>query len=426
MLYLDNNATTIMPEEVVRAMIEWTNKGNPSASYRTAEESRAHMKEFRKYIAKTCGFTSYEPDETYSDMSNVYQIIFTSGASESNNTIIRSVTTSYRFHGKKVPHIVTSSIEHKSLLDCVKQLARLGLIELTLLQPDALGFINPDKVAQAIKPNTCLISIMSANNETGAINNIRRIGEIAHSKQVPFHTDAVQTFGKFLLDPIKSSVDAFSVSFHKLHGPTGIGLLVIKKQFIDGFKLLPEICGSQNCGFRGGTENMPAIAASYAATKYTWSNRVQKNEKLAKMKRSFIALLARKMPTQTYREYLEKPSKHPVQVVIISTTEAVYLPNTILMSVIKRTGKPFCNVDLKKCLADNSVIVSIGSACNTASSKASHVLTEMKISDVMKRGTIRVSLGDDNTPDQMTKAVDILVKCIKEQTTDVSVADVMA
>jgi cysteine desulfurase len=423
MIYLDNAATTIVPENVLKQMIIWTNKGNPSASYKTAKESSVLMQEFRAYIANACGFISYEQDATLSttQMKKCYQIIFTSGASESNNTIIKSVASAYKFHAEATPHIITSSIEHKSLLECVQQLVGMKLIELTLVKPDTSGVIDPKDIEVAIRENTCLISIMSANNETGAINNIKKIGEIAHSKHVPFHTDCSQSFSKDPLNPIACNVDAFSVSFHKMHAPKGIGILVIKRQFVTGFKLAPLICGSQNCGFRGGTENMSGIAASMTALQMVWTDRESKNSHLLSMKKKIISALAGLVPCQTYTEYLDKPMSSAIQLVFISDASKQFLVNTIMLAVVKRTGDEFCNTMFKKALEDAGVIVSIGAACNTSSSKASYVLNEMNVDKYIRRGAIRISLSDMNTMEEIDRFIQIFVKVLKQLVRDKSI-----
>lgn len=416
MIYLDNNATTIVPPQVIKEMIRWVNKGNPSAGYKTARECQDLMKEFRSFIAKRCNFISYEEDTKYTkdELKRVYHIIFNSGASESNNCIIRSLTDAYKFHTGIIPHIVTSSIEHKSIIECINQLAGLGHLEATFVKPNKLGFIDPSDVKDAIKKNTALITIMSANNETGAIMNIKKIGQIAHDAQVPFHTDAVQSFGKYLLDPIAAHVDAFSVSFHKLHGNKGTGLLVVKKQFMDGFRLMPQVCGSQNCGFRGGTEDIAGIAGAYEATKISWTDRTAKNKLMLDIKKRIMDLLSKRIPCQTYKEYLEAPLSYPIQVVFLSTAEKVYLPNTLLLSVVKRTKPDMCNINLKKLLESKGVIVSIGSACNTSSSKASHVVTEMNVDQYIRKGAIRVSIGDENRIDEADRFVNIFIAALKE------------
>lgn len=424
MIYLDNNATTIMPPNVIQQITAWMNKGNPSASYKSAQSCRKLMQDFRRYIASQCGVTSYElkddntpPNYTKDQMKSVYQFIFTSCASESNNFIVRSVAAAYRMCNRKIPHIVTSTIEHKSLLRCCTALAEQGLIELTLVEANKMGFIDPDVVRRAIKPNTCLISIMSANNETGAINDIKAIGQIAHKHLVPFHTDCVQTFGKFKLDPLDCNVDAWSVSFHKLHGPAGVGLIAIKRAFVEGFQLQAEICGTQNNDLRGGTENIMGIAGSYEALKHTWRNRSAKNAQLMRIKKYIMDELAQQLPAQTYREYLENPTKYaamPVYVVFISLPTANYLPNTIFLSFVRNKEPLMCNVNLKKCLEKNNIIVSVGSACNTASSKASHVLDAIGADMFIKKGALRISMPDDMTKEMASEFIKKIVEIVNE------------
>jgi len=413
MIYLDANATTIMPQQVIDQMILWMNKGNPSADYKTAKLSRNMINNFREYIAVNCKFINYNPENTNLNDS-VYQVIFTSCASESNNTIIRSTVEAYKHRTGKKPHIILSGIEHKTSLECAKYLLEMHQIELTIIRPDTIGFIHPDDVEKGIRPNTCLISIMSANNETGVIMDISSIGKIAHKHNIIFHTDCVQSFGKFLIDPIKSHVDSFSVSFHKLHGPTGIGALIIKRNLIEKIGLYPLVSGSQNCGMRGGTENVPGIAGAFEATKYTWTNRKQKNIHLTTIKQHLLKRLSSVIPTQLYKDYLHKPLSYNMFIVFISADSKFYLPNTVLLSVIKPTAPLICNGKIKKDLESAGVIVSIGSACNTSSDKASHVLKSMNADTLIKRGTLRLSYQDDITVEQINQFITIFVKILNQ------------
>src|SRR6185369_12656038 len=225
-VYLDNNATTLMPQRVVQRMVEWINKGNPSADYKSAKDCRELMKCFRRDLATKCDFKSYEPDDKSENKNQkwaareatdrsegsseraLYHVIFTSCASESNNMFVRAVVESYNSDysrdakNKTPPHIILSSVEHKSILNCAVQLAKRGCTELTLIRPDKFGFIHAKDVKSNIRPNTILISIMQANNETGAINDIEAISAVAKSHGAVFHTDCVQSFSKFLLRPV--------------------------------------------------------------------------------------------------------------------------------------------------------------------------------------------------------------------------------
>lgn len=410
MIYFDNNATTIMPKCVIDQMCSWMNKGNPSAEYNSAKQCRNLMEQFRNYIATNCKFISYKKGEKYPKniIPKVYRIIFTSCASESNNTIIKSICESYSHYTGTTPHIIISSIEHKSSLLCVQQLEEIRGFEISYVKPDLGGRVNPDDVKRLIKPNTCLISVMHANNETGAINDIKAIGALAHSRNIPFHSDCVQTFGKFLISPSDNNIDAMSVSFHKLHGPPGIGALIVKNQLVEGYRLCAEICGTQNCGLRGGTENIIGIAGAFTAVKYTWKNRQAKNNHLYSMKLSLMNKLAKLIPCQTYKEYNNSPLSTNKFVVFLSSDGNDCLPNTILLSVVKKKQPFICNNEIKKVLENNNIIVSIGSACNTSNDKASHVLENADV--FIKRGAIRISLGDANT----MKEVNTFVECFTD------------
>jgi cysteine desulfurase len=208
------------------------------------------MLDFRQYIANNCDFALndiYESDETQNTKFKIggFKILFTSCASESNSSFIRMIVSSYikmqnmqNMQNKIMqnnvlhkPHIIISSIEHKSSLLCIADLLEKGEIEVTFVYPDCSGSIPPEKIEKSIRPNTALISIMWANNEIGAINDIESIGKIAKKHCVPFHTDAVQTFGKFKLKYM-NLIDAVSVSSHKFYGPPGLGLLIINSIFI--------------------------------------------------------------------------------------------------------------------------------------------------------------------------------------------------
>lgn len=410
-IYLDNNATTIMPPSVVKAMVEWSNRGNPSAGYASARECRRMMAEFRQYIGQLCHIDVCCAEERDTGRkpaprAKQYKVIFTSGASEANCALIRGVVDAYAAYVKMTPHIVASSIEHKSIMMLLNSLEELGQISVTYVDPAPSGHISPAAVSAAIRKNTCLVVVMHANNETGAINDIEAIGRAAHAHNVPFHCDTVQTFGKAPIDP-GQFVDSFVVSFHKLYGPPGVGALIVKQQFLSGYKIKPIIYGTQNEGYRGGTENVPGIGAAFAALKLTMDGRARKNARLAQLKKLIMADLAAALPTTTYIEYLstQPGPKKEIELVFISGDGPRYSPGTLLFSVVKRTKPYICNTKMKDALEAKGIIVSIGSACNTASTKASHVLYAMGADELIRRGTLRVSLGDFNTEDDARRFV---------------------
>jgi cysteine desulfurase len=382
-IYLDNNATTKMPSEVIKTMVSWCNQGNPSASYKTAKATQAMFESFRGEIRKHIGKN--------------YDVIFTSGATESNCTILDTVATAYTSNTGEIPHFILSSIEHKSLLDCAQALHESKRIEFSLVQPKITGHVTAGDVISVIRPNTCMACIMHANNEIGAINDIDAIGEALHSRNVILFCDAVQTFGKM---PLSRNIDAFSASFHKIHGPPGVGVLVVKKEFYKGYKLKPLLFGSQNNGMRGGTENVPGIGASYAALKYTMQYR--NPDRLYMMKKFIVSSLAERFLCVRYDTYLQKPPKlgDSIGIVLISGGNG-YLVNTIFLSIIKFTEPYICNKKIKELLYNKDIIISVGSACNTKSDKASHVLYALNADEYIRKGALRISLGDETTPEMV-------------------------
>jgi cysteine desulfurase len=404
MIYFDNNATTMMPQEIIDIMVKWFNKGNPSAAYKSAKLCKAMIREFKLYLANWGGFSLYE-GQGGAD-GGQYEIIFTSCASEANNMIIRASVDAYWAKLGTMPHVITSAIEHKSALLCLEGLAKLGRCEYSLAPTGLTGHILADDVAQLVRDNTCLISIMVANNETGAINDIKSLATMAHSYSIPFYSDVVQYFGKYKLNAAANGLDAFGLSFHKVHGPPGVGALAIKRAFIDGYGLEAQICGTQNNGLRGGTENVPGLAGSYAAMKFIGENRALKNKQIYSIKAQIMTNLADKWPTISYLDYINGIRPASLFIVFISGLGPDYLCGTLLLSVVKLQGPPMCNVKLKEALEANGAIVSIGSACNTASDKASHVLDQLGADQYIRKGTIRISIGDLNRPSEAKKFVE--------------------
>lgn len=421
LIYLDANATTHMPDEVVAEMIKWINCGNPSAGYKTAAAGRARMTAMRKYIAKLCGISPCcieprdggGPSDPVRIVRNEYRLIFTSGASESNCTFVRAVVDAYRESRGAPPHVVCSAIEHKSILSQVEDYAERGIIELTLVAPMRTGHILPTDILTALRPNTVLAICMHANNETGAVNDVVEMGRLCHTRNVVFFTDCVQSFGKFPPRPYPH-IDAFSASFHKLHGPPGVGLLAVKSELWEGFRLRPTVYGTQNLGMRGGTENLPALMAAQAALTITMTDRLGKNRALQRMRRIVLERLkATKIPIMTYAAYGDESPD--ICIVCFSGISGDYLPNTLLISLVKKTKPYVCNVEMKNQLEAEGIIVSVGSACNTASAKASHVLYALGADEFIRKGTLRISFDDCNTALEAESFAETFVKIIRHQ-----------
>ncbi len=407
-IYLDINATTPMCPEALKALNAWASCGNPSSTSSAGIEAKMLINQAIEDICKHCNISPKK-----------YTVLFTPSASAANSQILQSTSHAYHDLLNKTPHIITSSIEHKSLLSCASSLEDRGLIELTCIEPDIYGIIDPDLVASAIKPNTAMISIMAVNNELGSKNNIRRIGEIAKKHNIAFHCDAVQLFGKERIQMAKLGIDAMSVSFHKLYGPKGLGLLIISNNFVDGYQLksCPLIFGTQQQGLLGGTENVALIASGLAALKSTFTRREEKNKKIEHLASMIIDGLSQKIPLRDSYDEEKIKTIQPYELVILGpprNQKSTYVSNTLLISIVDNKKK-FCNIKLKECLAHNNVVVSIGSACNTDNKSASHVLHAIRAPDKIKSGIIRISLGDGNTSTQIKKFIDIFIKCVGKQ-----------
>lgn len=406
-IYLDNNATTETCKPSIEATIKWLREPiNPSSDSKYGNDARKMLEAGCKYIQTHCSAKNYS-------------VIYTSGASESNSLIIRSTVEAYLKYKRIKPHLITSLTEHKSILKTCDSLRQLGMLDVTYVSPGISGCIPVSLIQNAVKSNTCMISIMAANNELGCINNLKSIGSFAHEKKIPFHSDFVQVFGKFKYNLPEHNIDAISVSFHKLYGPTGCGLLVVNNDLIKGYGLDSQIAGTQQNGLRGGTQNVPAIAGSLAAMKHTFKDRKKKNDKLYVFRKFIMDEIGKNFDIGDYKKYVDNATPDDAKsfeiVFLGQNNNKLSLPNTILISIVKNEGVSFCNVNLKKALDKSGIIVSIGSACNTLSPTASHVLQAIKAPDVIKKGVIRVSLCDTTTKKDINCFLKIFIKAVNDQ-----------
>lgn len=415
-IYFDNNATTLICKTAAKVHTTWLTCYNPSSDSKIAQPAKAMLDKCTDMILAHCGVSTA-----------THTVLFTSGGTESNCFIIKSCVKAYK---KKLlekgselkPHVITSSTEHHSILACLHDLAEDQEIELSEISPTIYGNILPEDVESAIKPNTCLISIMFANNEVPIINNVGEIGALAHKHRIPIHSDCVQIFGKFKIDMMKHNIDALSASAHKFYGPKGMGILIINNNLIEGYGITAEIYGSQQHGLRGGTENIAGIASMCAALKAAFVSRKQKNTKLTKLRDLLLSKLEENHTFGKYIDYVNETEHPDIELVSLgppNDKKAFILPNTILLAIAKNKGRPFCNVALKKALDSKKCVVSIGSACLTKSDKASHVLHAIGAPSVIKRGVIRISFGDNNTVEEVNKFAKILSDCIKKQCDDI-------
>ena len=364
-VYLDNNATTPVLVEVLAAMQPYflDHFGNASSIHHHGQETRAAVERARESIASLLGCRSSE-------------IVLTSGGTEGDNLAIFGLV-------RPGDHVISSTIEHHAVLKSCKRLQESGC-EVTYIQVDGQGLVNPDDVRRALRSNTRLITIMMANNETGVIQPVEEIGKIAAEADVYFHTDAVQAAGKTPIDIEKIGCDLLSISGHKMHAPQGVGALYVRK----GTQLQPLFYGgSHERSRRAGTENVPGIvglgeAAQLAAAGFT-------NGRVEKM--------------QLLRDRLERAVLSQVDATRLNGGGAPRVTNTTNISFDYIEGEALViALDLK------GLAVSTGAACSSGAIEPSHVLTAMGLTSDRARASLRFSLGKQNTADDVGFALQLV------------------
>ncbi len=373
-IYLDNAATTRTAPEVVDAMLPYfTEKyGNPSSVYGFAAENKEVISRQRRVIAEVLGAKENE-------------IYFTAGGTESDNWALTATAEAYASKGK---HIITSRIEHHAILHTCEYLEKRGY-EVTYLDADENGLVDPKKVEEALRPDTILISIMTANNEIGTIQPIREIGEIARAHGVLFHTDAVQAFAQIPINVEECHIDMLSASGHKLNGPKGIGFLYIRK----GVKIRSFIHGgAQERKRRAGTENVPGIVGLGKAVELAASTMEERAERETKLRDYTIARIEKEIP------YCR-----------LNGDRVKRLPNNINFSFRFIEGESMLiKLDLK------GICASSGSACTSGSLDPSHVLLAIGLPHEIAHGSLRMTLGADTTKEDLDYTVDCLKQIVEE------------
>ena len=356
-IYMDNAATTRTHPEVLAEMMPYFSKlyGNPSSIYGFSEGSRAVMESARKKIALSL---NTEPENIY----------FTAGGSEADNWALMETAKAYSGRGR---HIITSKIEHHAILHTCEALKKFGF-EITYVNVDENGIIKLDELVRAIRPDTILISVMFANNEIGSIQPIKEIGEIAGSRGIWFHTDAVQAYGHLPIDVTELKIDMLSASGHKLNGPKGIGFLYINNKmnigsFIHG--------GAQERGMRAGTENVPGIAGLGKA--------VEIAEKTMKERAAYERKL---------RDYMINKIMNTIPYTRVNGHMTNRLPNNTNFSFQFVEGE-----SLLIMLDMNGICASTGSVCTSSSKNPSHVLTAIGLPEDIASGSLRLTISHETT-----------------------------
>jgi len=372
MIYLDYNATTPVAPEVFRAMEPFLTGeyGNPSCNYPLGLEACEAIQSARQKVAHLLGCNSED-------------IVFTSGATEANNTVLKGVAA-YRGRG----HIITVATEHPAVLAPCRFLMSQGF-DVTILPVDGSGLVDPDEVRRALRPDTILISVMHANNETGTIQPIREIGALAREAEVPFHTDAAQSICKIPVDVDVLRVDFLTVAGHKFYAPKGVGALYVRP----GSAFTPLLHGaSQEGGRRAGTENVPCIVALGTACRLA-------RERLPGAPAHLRSL----------RDRLHELLRNEVPGLILNGPEVERLPNTLNVSFPGLAG-----CDLMGGLPE--VAASLGSACHAGQEAISPVLAAMGLPASVARGAVRFSVGFPTTLAEVEGAAAVLLQCLHRLT----------
>lgn len=371
MIYLDYNATTPIAEEVVRGVQPYLQKefGNPSSDYALGQRAREAVVQARRQVAALLGA---QPEE----------IVFVSGATEANNWVLKGVTHQHRERGR---HLITTTIEHPAILNPCLFLLEEGW-DVTFVKVDGRGLVDPEDIRRAIRPETVLISVMLANNETGALQPVAAISQVAREHDIPLHTDAAQAVGKIPVNVQDLGVDFLTVAGHKLYAPKGIGALYIRS----GQKLTPLLHGaSQEGGRRAGTENVVLDVALGLACD------------LAQQR-----LAADMVHLQARRDQLHELLQAGYPGLVLNGPVQERLPNTLNVSFPGLSGAAIL-------AGIPDLAASTGAACHGPEVKLSHVLAAMGVPPHIGQGAVRLSVGRQTTADEVRRAADLLLHRVR-------------
>lgn len=373
-VYMDYSATTPVKKEVLDAMLPYFSEhfGNPSSLYSIAQESKEALEKARGQVASLIGAKANE-------------VFFTAGGSEADNWALEGVVDALKDKGN---HIITTKIEHHAILHTAEYLEKHG-IDVTYLDVDAEGRVNPEDVEKAITDKTVLISIMMVNNEVGTIEPIKEIAEIAHNHGILLHTDAVQALGNVPIDVNNMDIDLMSMSGHKIYGPKGVGALYIRKgtkisNFIHG--------GAQEMKKRAGTENLAGIVGFGKAAELAKENLESHINRVSELRDYFISEVTSKIPDTIVNGSMEH--RHPGN----ANISFEYIEGESMLILLDMNG----------------ISVSTGSACSSKSLTPSHVLSAMGIPVERIHGTLRFTIGDPTTKEDIDYVIEKLVEIVQK------------
>lgn len=367
-IYVDHSATTAVDERVIDAMMPYFREqyGNPSSLYFLGQKAHQAIETARRQVAQVLNCVPRE-------------IIFTSCGTESDNLAIRGVALARQHEGK---HLITTPIEHKAVIDTMKQLESEHGFEVTIVPVDEYGMVHVESIARALRPDTILVSVMYANNEVGTIQPIADIGQLLKNHSALFHVDAVQAGGYLSLDVKALGVDLMALSGHKFHAPKGVGMLYLKR----GTPYVNTMTGGgQESGQRAGTQNVPYIVGFAKALEIAQTDRARKNIELEEMRDLLISSILEEVP-------LAALTGHPVE----------RLPGHVsfTMGTGLEADAMLLGLDIE------GIAASSGSACTSGRNTPSHVLTAMGIPAEIAQSALRLTLGDDNTMDEVRRVAE--------------------
>lgn len=388
-VYLDNvNASILCPTA------ERTLKENMKSIITTKEQNNV-MESSIRYILDICNTKSEN-----------YSVFFTSGEIESNRIILACAVNAYRKIRKTKPHIIISSCEHSSMLTYAKSLFDGSQIELTIITPNAYGCVVSEDIIKHIKPTTCLVSITYINKELGSVNNINKISELLHARKIPLHSDCTYLFGKHTLDLSKNIVDAATVSFDKINGPIGVGSLILRNDFLNGYKLQEH-----STTLNGGrTYCIPLISSAIESLKFSLENRDTKNKKLLSFRNKIINQLSNKSQVLTFANFMKADDpplaiqqKKKTKIVVLgppASNTCYYTPSILSLVIINKTNKT--NVELKQYLEKKNIIIGIPDK--------TELLDQIGMPQEAQQFVVRISIPDNITKEK----IDLFIATIKK------------
>jgi cysteine desulfurase len=380
LIYLDNASTTSVDKKVLKTMLPFFNQkyGNTSSSHTLGLESKKAIDKSRRIIAKSIN-------------ANPKEIIFTSGGTESNNIAIKSIISILKQNPNK-NHIITTKIEHDSILNSCKYLEKEHNIKITYLNVDKQGFINLQELKNSITPKTALVSIIHGNNEIGTIQDLKEIGKICKEKNILFHTDACQSYTKTKINVEKQNLSLVTLNSHKIHGPKGVGAMYLKKEVKNNLNINPLFHGgNQESKIRSGTENIPGIVGFAKSVELA---NLEHAEKIYKLK-------------QELEKELEK-----IPEIKINSPKQETSKEKKLCNIININFKDINAESVASYLDAHKIEISIGSACSSNTKETSHVLKAIGLSQKQIKNSIRISLSRFTTKEEINHFINTIKKII--------------